>query len=60
MDYPDKLAILCTHDTGRKQTQHRKLKREQHEPHQKLGVNADIRGGQTVSASHKTPAMLLM
>ena len=63
MDHPETLATLGTNDTGPKQhktqktqhntTQHRKLKDEQHKPHQKNpGVDTD--------AAYKTTAMLLI
>ena len=58
MDNLEKLATLGTQYTGQRQTkkQHRKLKDEQHELHQKLGMNPCACEGLSVPASYKTIA----
>ena len=52
MNNPEKLATWGTQDTVGRQTkqktQHRKLKDEQHELHQKPEVNPDAREGEAV------------
>ena len=40
--------------------QHRKLKTEQHEPHQKLGVISDAPEGVADPAPHVAPVVLLI
>ena len=61
MDNSETLSTLGTQDTGRrKKTQHRKLKRLATRTATKKEVNLRAGDGEIVSASYKTPAVLLI
>ena len=62
MDNPEKLAIVGTQDTGRRQTKQKTqhINQKQNEPHKKPLVNPGVCERSAVPASYKTPTMLLI
>ena len=64
MDNPEKLMILDTQDTGRRQTKQKhttqKANKISNTNPTKTGDELSLREGQEVIASYNTPAMLLI